>query len=119
MASHVLMITANSADATTLEDVLGKTADDLMRIEHAHNLSEGLTRLLAGGISAVFVDSSLPDFLGIETFDKLFAKVPHIPIITLSENEDREIAVESVQRGAQGYLSKDHRGNFLGSSKRS
>jgi len=56
---------------------------------------------------------SLPDSDGIGTFDQLFAVAPHTPIMILSAVEEEWLAIEAVQRGAQGYLSKGHFKNSL------
>ena len=50
---------------------------------------------------------SLPDTRGIETFDKLFAAAPDVPILILG-NGDEALAKEAVGRGAQDYLLPDH-----------
>jgi diguanylate cyclase (GGDEF)-like protein/PAS domain S-box-containing protein len=66
-----------------------------------------------GGIDAIIVNLSLPDSSGIATFDQLFAAAPHTPILTLSAMEDDTLAIEAVQRGAQGNLSKAYFGSNL------
>ena len=113
MANRVLIVTADTADARTLEDVLAKAKDGPYNVEWVGRLSDALERLHVGGIDAILADLSLPDSQGIETFDKLFAVAPHTPIMTLSAQEDEALATEAVQRGAQGYLSKGHFASYL------
>jgi diguanylate cyclase (GGDEF)-like protein/PAS domain S-box-containing protein len=113
MTNRVLIVTADQADAGTLDDVLRRAKDGPYAIERVARLSDALERLQAGDIDAILVDLSLPDSQGIETFDKLFAAAPQTPILTLSAEEDELLAVEAVEHGSQGYLSKGHFGSYL------
>ncbi len=106
MLNRVLVLTDDPADAQALNEVLCKARDGPFEIEWLRKLSAGLERIRAEDIDAILVDLSLPDSNGIATFDRLFAAVPHIPIMTLSKGEEDSLAIEAVQRGAQGYLSK-------------
>jgi len=113
MSNRILIITGKPADAEILKDVLGKAHDGPFEIEWLTQLSLGLERLSKGGIDAILVDLSLPDSEGLATFDQLFAAVPHTPIMTLSEGDDDALAIEAVERGSQGYLSKGHFKSYL------
>ena len=113
MVNRVLIITGDSADARTLERVLGKAREGPFAVESVAKLSDGLERLQAGGVDAIMVDLALPDSKGIETFDKLFALAPHTPILTLNAVDDEMLATNAVQHGSQGYLSKGHYGSEL------
>jgi len=112
-ANRVLIVTSDPADARTLEQALNKARDFPFDIAWVTQLSDALERLRVGDIDAILADLSLPDSQGIETFDKLFATVPHTPIMTLSALDDETLATEAIQRGAQGYLSKGHYGSEL------
>ena len=59
-----------------------------------------------GGIDVVMSDLSLPDSQGMETFERLHAAAPTVPVIVLSGLDDETLAVETVRRGAQDYLVK-------------
>jgi diguanylate cyclase (GGDEF)-like protein/PAS domain S-box-containing protein len=113
MANRILIITGDATDAKILEGVLRKAKDGPFDIEWVTRLTDALEHLSAGGIDAILVDLSLSDSQGIETFDKLFAAAPQTPILTLSAEEDEALAMEAVQRGSQGYLSKGHFGSYL------
>lgn len=113
MVNRILIITADTDDVGVLQSVLGKAKDGPFIIECAALLADGIARLRASRIDAILVDLSLPDSQGIATFDQLFAVAPHTPIMTLSAADDEALAIEAVQRGAQGYLSKGHFGSYL------
>jgi PAS domain S-box-containing protein len=73
-----------------------------------------VTSTLARGIElarreeadVILLDLILPDARGLEVFDRLHAEVPHSPVIVLSEQDDENVALTVVQRGAADYLVK-------------
>jgi DNA-binding response OmpR family regulator len=69
-------------------------------VECVHRLSDGLERLSKKGIAAVLLELTLPDSHGIETFDKLFAAAPDVPILILGGNVPEALAKEAVGRGS-------------------
>lgn len=113
MNNRVLIISADSVVAKDLEDALHKVGDGQFFVQRVSHLSEAIAQLHNGGIDAIMANLSLPDSQGIETFDKLFAVAPHVPIIMLCVADDEMLTTEAVQRGAQGYLSKDHFRSYL------
>ena len=54
----------------------------------------------------VLLDLGLPDCRGLETFRRLAARAPDIPIIVLTGSDDKAVAGEAVRLGAQDYLVK-------------
>ncbi|MFN0071327.1 MAG: ATP-binding protein, partial [Chloroflexota bacterium] len=52
------------------------------------------------------LDLSLPDAVGLDTFNRLFAVAPDLPIVVLTGLADSQTAIEAVQHGAQDYLVK-------------
>ncbi len=70
------------------------------------NLKDGIQLLSKNVYDAILLDLCLPDSSGINTFEKLYASAPHIPIIILTGVEDEEIVISSLQNGAQDYLIK-------------
>jgi len=108
LSPRILLIENDPAAADQIRAALGTTSDDMFEVEWVHQLSEGLERLSKKGIAAVLLDLSLPDSQGIETFDKLFASAPDIPILILGGNVPEALAKDAVGRGAQDYLLPDH-----------
>lgn len=109
----VLIITGEEDDARVIRETLAVAKDGPFITESARYLSEGLERLKKGGIDIVLADLVLKDSEGVETFDALFKLVPPVPIMTLCSEENEADAIEAVQHGAQGYLSKGHLPNAL------
>lgn len=109
----VLIITDDVADAKLLEETLAKAKDGPFHTECVRDLSVALERLRKGGVDIVLVDLFLSDSQGVETFDALFDLVPPVPIMTICGAENEDAAIEAIQRGAQGYLSKGYFHNSL------
>jgi diguanylate cyclase (GGDEF)-like protein/PAS domain S-box-containing protein len=107
MLNHILVLTNDPIEAKMLKIALGRSKC-LFKIEWLTQLSNGIERLSMSDIDAVIVNLSLPDSIGIATFDKLFAAVPHTPILTLGLPEKSALAKEAVAHGAQGNLSKSY-----------
>ena len=101
----ILLVEDNPGDARLFQELLAD-ARASFSIDHVRKLSEAVDRLDQGGIDVIMSDLSLPDSQGIETFKKLHAAAPQVPVIVLSGMDDETLAVETVQRGAQDYLVK-------------
>lgn len=122
MAQHILLIQDDAADASNVRDALANSRDDSFSVEWVRTCALGLARLAdvdnshqqePRRFAAVLVDLLLPDVTGIETFDRLFAAVPQIPILILSSIQDESLAKLAVQRGAQDYLLKSLLNGYL------
>ena len=71
-------------------------------------LSDAIRGLSTAGIvDVVLLDISLPDSpSGIDTFLRLSHAAPEQPVIVLSGYDDEQLAIQTVQQGAQDYLVK-------------
>jgi diguanylate cyclase (GGDEF)-like protein/PAS domain S-box-containing protein len=122
MPKNILLIQADALDAKVVRDALLGSGGGKFHLEWVATCALGLERLAAigkqkhhetSGISAVLVDLRLPDVVGIETFDRLFAAIPHIPIVILSSLRDAAIAKSAIQRGAQDFLLKERLDDYV------
>ena len=104
----ILLIQNDPASADEICAALVAADSGSFEVEWVRQLSEGLERITKKGIAAVLLDLSLPDSHGIETFDKLFAAAPDIPILILDGNDPESLAKLAVSRGAQDYLLSNH-----------
>jgi len=102
----VLLIEDNPGDARLIREMLGDESQLLFRLECVERLSHGLEYLSKQSTGLVLLDLSLPDSFGVETFLKVFAHSPKVPIIVLTGNDDQTIALLAVKTGAQDYLIK-------------
>ena len=65
-----------------------------------------LARLAEGHVDLVMLDLTLPDSRGSDTFTRIYARFPEVPIIVLTCMEDKDLAVRLIQEGAQDYIVK-------------
>jgi diguanylate cyclase (GGDEF)-like protein/PAS domain S-box-containing protein len=103
----ILLIENDPAASNAIHTALAGTVSGSFDVEWVRQLSEALVRLSKKGIAAVLLNLSLSDSHGIETFDKLFAAAPDVPILVFG-NGNEALAKEAVGRGAQDYLLAGH-----------
>jgi diguanylate cyclase (GGDEF)-like protein/PAS domain S-box-containing protein len=104
----ILLIENDPAAAEEIRLALTVAGAGSFDVEWVQQLSEGLQLLKKEKIAAVLLQLSLPDSLGIETFDELFTAAPDIPILILGGDQNEALAKEAVGRGAQDYLLPGH-----------
>jgi len=101
----ILLIEDNLGDARLLEETLAE-GDTPFDLTLAERLSTGLEKLGGEEIDVILLDLSLPDSSGFDTFARVYAQAPEVPIIVLSGLDDKDLAVKAVRTGAQDYLVK-------------
>lgn len=113
----VLLIEDNRGDARLIREMLanehrnGSTHFDLV---HASTLAAGIERLADEEIDIILADLILPDSQRLETFTRLHVQAPTLPIVILTGSDDKELAIQTAQFGAQDYLLKGQvDGNLL------
>lgn len=102
----VLLIEDNPGDARLINEMLAEDPETPFRVNCVDRLSRGLEFLSSGKAELVLLDLSLPDSHGLETFTKVYAHSPKVPIIVLTGNDDHALALLAVKSGAQDYLFK-------------
>lgn len=102
----ILLIEDNEADARLIREILLETVSFNFELDHVSYLSDALERLSQGRVSIVLLDLSLPDSTGLDTFRKVYAKAPDVPIVVLTVLSDEQVGMETVHEGAQDYLVK-------------
>jgi diguanylate cyclase (GGDEF)-like protein len=99
------------SDREYLDELRGRLGDvrsgSGIDLEWAGELSQALARLTQGGIDAVLLDLELPDSDGMVTFERMYAFAPDVPIVVLTDIADEEVAMSTVQGGAQEFLVKE------------
>jgi two-component system, cell cycle sensor histidine kinase and response regulator CckA len=106
----ILLIEDNSRDARLIRESLAEAmqADpDISDFElvRAAKLSTGLKRLGRGDIDAILLDLSLSDSQGLDTLVRLRSQT-EVPVVILSNPENKALAVEAMHKGAQDRLIK-------------
>jgi two-component system, cell cycle response regulator len=104
--TRILLVEEEPRDLTALRDTLEAMEDPKYKVEWVEELSRALQRLSLGGVDVVLLDLNLPDSEGLATFERAKAFAPDVPILVLTSMDDQEIAMRTVQAGAQDYLVK-------------
>jgi PAS domain S-box-containing protein len=103
---HLLLIEDNPGDARLIREFLSETRSNPYLLECADQLSKGLELLTVRDVDLVLLDLSLPDSQGFDTFARVYALVPDLPIVVVTGSDDEMLAVRAVHAGAQDYLVK-------------
>ena len=102
----VLLIEDDPEYACLMHEMLTIAQGTRFDLECADRLAIGLERLATGGIDVVLLDLSLLDSWGLDTFARVHAQAPDVPIIVLSCLGDERLSMETVRAGAQDHLVK-------------
>ncbi len=102
----VLLIEDNPGDVRLIREMLAEGEDVLFELACVGRLSQGLEYLATRSTSLVLLDLSLPDSYGFDTFLKVYAHSPKVPIIVLTGHDDQTVALSAVKTGAQDFLVK-------------
>ncbi|GEM_PF-312716 len=105
---RLLLVEDSRPDAVMVKALLARARDEgtPIRVEWSETLSEALGRLSAEEYDLVLTDLFLPDGDGLETFVRLYAAAPLVPIVVLTGSIDDRVADQAVQCGAQDYIIK-------------
>lgn len=103
---EVLVLEDNAGDARLLDaEFSGEVLIDA-HLTIAPRLADGLHLLASREFDAVLLNLDLPDSRGMETFERLRAAVPEVPLIVYTGIHDDEIALRALRGGAQDYVVK-------------
>ena len=108
MTKTLLLITDNSNEAKSLQQLLDAADGEHFKVEWAGRLSDGIDHVRSGQIDAILIDTVIAESGGIEIFDRLYLLAPYIPMLAFCSQENEELARQAIHHGANGYLVKHH-----------
>jgi diguanylate cyclase (GGDEF)-like protein/PAS domain S-box-containing protein len=103
---RVLAVEDSPEDAALVRSVLAGEHGARIELTIRDRLEAGLAHLEREEVDLVLLDFSLPDSKGLDTFRRVNAEHPEVPVIVLTSLEDDAVAVQAVAEGAQDYLAK-------------
>jgi len=110
---RILLIEDNPDDRIVVERSLRSDVQSYF-ITASDCVAESLPLLDERMADLTLLDLGLPDSTGLESFHRLRAQAPDVPIIILTGEADQGTAREAVRNGAQDYLIKGQlEGNLL------
>ncbi|HVW62927.1 MAG TPA: response regulator [Puia sp.] len=102
----ILVVEDNPGDIFLLKEFLRATDLLIEEIFEAGRLSDAKQILEEQKINLVFLDLSLPDSFGLESYIGLGLPAQRLPVILLTGLSDTSIALQALAMGAQDYLIK-------------
>jgi two-component system cell cycle response regulator len=110
---RILLIEDNPDDVEVVKRSL-RSDRQSYSIRAVDRVAASLPLLDGREIDLILLDLGLPDSTGLESFDRLRAQAPDVPIIILTGEDNVETARGAVRKGAQDYLVKGQlEGNLL------
>ncbi len=103
----LLIVEDNPTDRELLRYLLGERFSSDVEIYEAPNLRMALRRLESTEVDCVILDLQLPDSSGKETFLELYKRHPDTPLIVMTHNKDRALAIDMIHLGAADYVIKN------------
>jgi PAS domain S-box-containing protein len=103
---RVLLAEDNPGDQRLLQEYLKESKDQEVKLSTVESLGQAHDYLQASQFDLVLLDLSLPDSQGLDTFRKVHAAQPTLPIVVLTGLDDRTTAIQALREGAQDYLIK-------------
>jgi DNA-binding response OmpR family regulator len=102
----VLMIEDSVTDAKLMQEFLSREKKIQFDLKWKQSLGEGLKALSEAEFDIILLDLNLPDSDDLNTVEQAFENSHGTPIIVLTGNEDDQLALASLNAGANDYLEK-------------
>ncbi len=106
-AIRVLLVEDNPLHARLIQRLLDQAPAPHLEPVHVESLAAAMARLDEGDVDAILLDLVLPDSAGLDTFARIHAHSPSVPLVVLTSLDDVKLAGRAVEGGAQEYLIKD------------
>jgi two-component system sensor histidine kinase UhpB len=103
---QILVVEDNPGDLFLLEEELHSTDLAIGGITHAGTLAEAKQFLGNGPVDLMFLDLSLPDSFGLESYTRLQSLTQRVAVVLLTGLNDTNVATQALVMGAQDYLIK-------------
>lgn len=102
----ILVVEDNPGDLLLLEELLFETNISIQEIKNVTLISEAKNILNSYDFDLIFLDLSLADSSGLDSFKDLYSITEKVPIIVLTGLKDSSIAISAIVNGAQDFLVK-------------
>ncbi|HEY9676909.1 MAG TPA: hybrid sensor histidine kinase/response regulator [Drouetiella sp.] len=104
----VLLVENDCADAKFVLKLLNESQNQMASVSATWvaTLTEALRALADTAYDAVLLNLGLPDSDGLETLISVRKYSKSLPIVVVSGSDDKQLALQTVQHGAQDFLVK-------------
>ena len=110
---HILLIDNNPSDIGHIKKLLKNEEKFVYEIKISNNVQDCVSASAKNSHDIILLDLSLPDSTGIDSLKKIQDVKKNVPIVILTDNIDKNLAVKCVQLGAQDYLVKNRMNSDL------
>lgn len=104
MFMDILLVEDDAVDEIAVRRLLSGEAV----IHCVNSLSQAIEYSKQQEVHLILLDLGLPDSNGLDTFTRLRAEVPEVPIVVLTGVDDDSLAVRTIRKGAQDFLVKGY-----------
>lgn len=101
---RVLLVGGSEETAASLRALLDAANTMEFDVSHASRLAEALALPDACNADVMLLQLEQADFPGLSTLTQARLSAPTLPIVVLSDFDDEEAALKTLQNGARGYL---------------
>jgi len=102
----LLLVEDNLGDARLLREMLKEPNSLNTRLTELASMAAAETHLAKHAVDVILLDLGLPDAQGLEAIRRAHAAAPGVPLVVLTGLDDKSLAVQALQLGAQDYLIK-------------
>ena len=102
----ILLVEDNPAHAFLLRELLADQNDVRFKLTHVEGLELAYPYMDEGDLDVILLDLSLPESVGLETLQLVLPRTPQTPVIVMTSHDDKRLAIQAVQEGAQDFLVK-------------
>ena len=103
---RILLVEDNPGDARLIRIKLSEYPDFPFEVSRAETLEATVTELDNSVFDVILLDLNLPDSIGRETYCRVQAHTPDVPIVVLTGFGEEAMGLELVRDGAQDFLVK-------------
>jgi two-component system, NtrC family, nitrogen regulation response regulator NtrX len=100
---HLLIVDDEKSIRNVLRDIL---SEEGFTIDEAVDGFEAINLFKINNYDVVLCDIKMPKIDGLEFLGRAMAEKPHVPIIMISGNNQVDMALDAVKKGAFDYLNK-------------
>lgn len=111
--AKVLLVEDSPTQAIEIKKLLEEGAHS---VRHVGNGKQALDCLQNEVIEIVVTDLEMPEMNGLELVEAMKLDFPHIPAVLVTARGSEELASKALQKGAAGYVPKNHLQNMLNDS---
>ncbi|QEG02437.1 Chemotaxis protein CheY [Stieleria maiorica] len=108
--AKVLLVEDSPTQAVEMRMLLEEGSHE---VRHAANGQLALDVLARESLDIVVTDLEMPEVNGLELVEVMRTDYPHIPAILVTARGSEDLAADALQKGAAGYVPKNHLQSLL------